>query len=203
MTISLPKSQKFLAPHLVRTAEGFVHRTKWARLLAASHLKLVGRPLLPESTENDLDHALFHSDKIALLSHVLPPPDDTSTKREPVFNYGNLRAQRLFEMSWAELTNLPSRESAPGPEHEKVSLREMQAERAMLLERVARDGYIDDYSGVRVSSSGRLFRIQNATVWNVYDEESEESRSENDADENKQGPRVIAQAAAFGTVVSM
>ena len=28
-------------------------------------------------------------------------------------------------------------------------------------------GYIDDYAGVRVSRTGRRFRIQGATVWNL------------------------------------
>jgi hypothetical protein len=36
-----------------------------------------------------------------------------------------------------------------------------------LLERVTRDGYIDDYTGIRVTSSGRRFRIHQATVWNL------------------------------------
>jgi hypothetical protein len=35
------------------------------------------------------------------------------------------------------------------------------------LERVTRDGYIADYSGVRIASSGRRFRIHQATVWNL------------------------------------
>ena len=39
--------------------------------------------------------------------------------------------------------------------------------RAGLLARVARDGYIDDYSGVRISASGRRFCIEAATVWNL------------------------------------
>ena len=34
---------------------------------------------------------------------------------------------------------------------------------------MARDGYIDDYAGVRVSSRGRRFRITQATVWNLVD----------------------------------
>jgi len=38
-----------------------------------------------------------------------------------------------------------------------------------LLERVNRRGFIDDYSGIRISATGRRFRIQRATVWNVID----------------------------------
>ncbi len=30
-------------------------------------------------------------------------------------------------------------------------------------------GFIDDYAGVRVSATGRRFRIEAATVWNLVD----------------------------------
>jgi hypothetical protein len=38
-----------------------------------------------------------------------------------------------------------------------------------LLDSVAHTGLIDDYSGIRISSTGRRFRICNATVWSVTD----------------------------------
>jgi len=61
-------------------------------------------------------------------------------------------------MSWEELTRTPSRLTAEAPNRE---------ERAKLLEAVARRGFIDDYSGVRISKTGRHFRISRATVWNL------------------------------------
>lgn len=30
-------------------------------------------------------------------------------------------------------------------------------------------GFIDDYSGIRISASGKRFMIERATVWNVFD----------------------------------
>ncbi|MCB2079450.1 MAG: MEKHLA domain-containing protein, partial [Novosphingobium sp.] len=45
----------------------------------------------------------------------------------------------------------------------------MRDARQQLLDRVTRDGYIDDYSGIRISSTGRRFRIENAIVWNLVD----------------------------------
>ncbi len=80
------------------------------------------------------------------------------TEVDPVLNYGNGAAQALWEMSWAELTRTPSRLTAEAPNRE---------ERARLLEAVARRGFIDDYSGVRISKTGRRFRITRATVWNL------------------------------------
>jgi hypothetical protein len=61
-------------------------------------------------------------------------------------------------MSWAELTRMPSWLTAEAPE---------RGERARLLERVMAQGCVDDYTGVRVSRTGRRFLIEQATVWNL------------------------------------
>ncbi len=64
-------------------------------------------------------------------------------------------------MSWDELTRTPSRLTAEAPNRE---------ERARLLAAVTAHGFIDDYSGIRISKTGRRFRIAQATVWNLLDE---------------------------------
>ena len=76
-------------------------------------------------------------------------------------NYGNAAALALWEMSWAELTRTPSRLTAEAPN---------RGERARLLAAVTARGFIDDYSGIRISKTGRRFRIAQATVWNLLDE---------------------------------
>jgi hypothetical protein len=83
------------------------------------------------------------------------------TEADPVLNYGNQSALTLWEMSWAELTQTPSRLTAEAPNRE---------ERARLLAAVTANGFIDDYSGIRISKTGRRFRIAQATVWNLLDE---------------------------------
>jgi hypothetical protein len=85
-----------------------------------------------------------------LVSHGLGP--------DPVLNYGNQTALTLWEMSWDELTRTPSRLTAEAPNRE---------ERARLLKAVTEQGYIDDYCGIRISRTGRRFRILQATVWNL------------------------------------
>ena len=40
-------------------------------------------------------------------------------------------------------------------------------ERARLLERTRRDGFVDDYRGVRITADGRRFMIEQAIVWNL------------------------------------
>ena len=63
-------------------------------------------------------------------------------------------------MSWDEITHLPSRYSAEPMARE---------ERSDLLERVTRNGFVDDYSGIRIAKDGTRFIIRNATVWSLLD----------------------------------
>jgi hypothetical protein len=64
-------------------------------------------------------------------------------------------------MDWDTFVQTPSRLTAE-PMH--------RDERARLLERTRRDGYVDDYAGIRVSKSGRRFQIEQAIVWNLIDD---------------------------------
>jgi hypothetical protein len=113
-----------------------------------------GRELVPGVSDPvDLAQKVFEA-PFVVVSH--------GTEADPVLNYGNRAALALWEMSWAELTRTPSRLTAEAPNRE---------ERAQLLEAVTRRGFIDDYSGVRISKSGRRFRITRATVWNLLTED--------------------------------
>ena len=79
---------------------------------------------------------------------------------DPVFFYGNRVALELFETDAAQLIRMPSRLSAKAVDRD---------ERERLFERVRRQGFIDDYAGDRVTTTGRQFRIERATVWNLVD----------------------------------
>lgn len=121
-----------------------------AELLIRSYRHWTGRDLIdPGLGRVEAAHALYEADFV-VLSH--------DTASDPCFNYANLAAQRLFERAWPEIVGLPSRYSA-----EPLA----RDERARLLERVARQGYTDSYSGVRVSASGRRFLVRQATIWNL------------------------------------
>ena len=123
-----------------------------ALLILESHERVVGKSLLPAAgSPLDRARALYDAPRV-VLAHGLG--------LDPCFDYGNRRAQEWFELSWAQLLALPSRLSAESAD---------QAERQRLLDAVASRGYIDDYAGVRISSSGRRFRIARATVWNLID----------------------------------
>ncbi len=122
--------------------------------LLASHRRLLGVDLLPEVPDESADQtaARRYAAPFVVLAHDYSP--------DPRFTYANLAAQQLFERRWDEFVGLPSRLSAEAPARE---------ERERLLERVTRQGYIDDYAGVRISATGRRFRIEHATVWNLAD----------------------------------
>ena len=114
-----------------------------------SYQRLTGRPLCP--AEGDPVEALW-SAPLAIVAH--------GTEPDPFFYFGNRAALTLFEMDFGAFTRLPSRLSA-----EPL----LRGERAHLLERVTRDGIIEDYAGVRISATGKRFHISNASVWNLTD----------------------------------
>ncbi len=126
------------------------------KLLRASYHHWTGRDLVPADLDDQKAVAALDNATFAVVSH--------GTQSDPIFNYGNLAALSLFEMSWNELTTLPSRLSA-----EPL----VQSERDRLMQRVTQEGYIDDYTGVRISKYGKRFMISNAIVWNVLDENGE------------------------------
>ena len=121
-------------------------------LLTGSHRRLVGRPLVPDESLGAT--WLYTEAPFAVLAH------DTSA--DPLFVYANRAAQAAFEYDWHDLVGMPSRLSAEAPE---------RAERQRLLDAVARDGFVADYSGVRIAKSGRRFPITNGVVWQLVDEE--------------------------------
>ena len=125
-----------------------------SQILARSLKHWTGRDLLPGNfSAPDLAEQLFHA-PFVLVSH--------GTEADPVLNYGNAAALALWQMTWEELTRTASRLTAEAPNRE---------ERARLLAAVTARGFIDDYSGVRISKTGRRFRIARATVWNLLTED--------------------------------
>jgi len=122
------------------------------QVLLDSFAGLLGRELVPrDASPVEQARRLFES-PFVVVSHGI--------EADPVLNYANATALRLWEMDWATFVQTPSRLTAE-PMH--------RDERARLLERTRRDGYVDDYAGIRVSQSGRRFRIEQAIVWNLVD----------------------------------
>ena len=132
-----------------QSAEG----QEWNRLLLNSYQKWVGHALLRRTTPAEDARTLFHA-PFVVVSH--------GVEEDPLLNYGNRAALELWEMGLDQLVGTPSRKTAE-PVH--------RDERVELLRRTREFGFIDDYSGVRISSSGRRFQIEHATIWNVVNDE--------------------------------
>jgi hypothetical protein len=127
-----------------------------AELLISSYHRLTGKDLVKKGLADTEKYRALYDAPYAVVSH--------GTEDDPVFNYGNRTALSLFQMQWQEFTTLPSRKSAE-PQN--------RAERERLLTRVTQDGFIDDYRGIRISSTGKRFWIEDATVWNLVNEKGE------------------------------
>ena len=124
-----------------------------AALIADSFERLLGRPLIASSAD---PVAALWAAPFVIVAH--------GTEPDPVFFFANAAALTAFDSDWPAFTAMPSRLSAEAP---------LRAERQALLDRVTRDGFIDDYAGVRISAKGRRFHIANAIVWNLIDEHGE------------------------------
>ncbi|MDJ0595609.1 MAG: MEKHLA domain-containing protein [Pleurocapsa sp. MO_226.B13] len=126
---------------------------RWSQILANSYQQLLGKKLIASvDTPEELAQELFQA-PFVVVSH--------GTEADPIFNYGNQTALQLWSISWAKFIQTPSRLSA-----EPVN----RTTRAIMLEEVATKGYIDNYQGVRISTTGKKFAIQQAVIWNLTDE---------------------------------
>ena len=118
-------------------------------LIAESHARLIGQPLVPPG--GDVVMRLWDAPHV-IVAHGI--------QSDPIFFFGNRAALIAFETDAVSFTRMPSRLSAEAP---------LREERQALLDRVARDGFIDDYAGMRISARGRRFAIPRGVVWNLVD----------------------------------
>ena len=121
-----------------------------AALMASFH-RWTGRHLIEPTGDAVLDARLLFEAPFVVVSG--------GAEADQMLNYANLSALGLWEMDWETLVKTPSRHTAE-PMH--------RDERAEFLRRVRENGFIDDYSGIRISRTGRRFRIRQAIVWNVF-----------------------------------
>jgi len=123
-----------------------------AQVLLDSFARLLGRELISRAGSAAEQADRLHHAAFVVVSH--------GAQADPILTYGNAAALALWEMTPEEFVRTPSRLTAE-PVH--------RDERARLLDRTRRHGYVDDYAGIRVSKTGRRFRIEQAIVWNLTD----------------------------------
>lgn len=125
------------------------------RLILSSYEKWKGRKLIeptPNQEPESIAAQLFYAPFVVVTSNA---------NADPILNYGNQAGLNLWEMPWEVLTQTPGRHTAEAVHRD---------ERQKFLDTVQKNGFIDNYSGIRISSTGKRFKIENATVWNLVDE---------------------------------
>lgn len=123
-----------------------------SQIILDSYSRCVGSELIERTGDPKADAKLLFEAPIVVASH--------DTNEDPVLNYGNRAALKLWEASVEEFTRMPSRLTAEPVERK---------EREKMLRQTAEQGYIDNYQGVRISLTGKRFLIEKAIVWNLTD----------------------------------
>lgn len=128
--------------------------------------------LILSSFEHWLDHSLFEhfgitevqTNEIAVSQQLFEADFIVAahgTQADPIFNYGNQKALDIWELTWQEFIQTPSRKTAEAIE---------QQERDRLLAETTKKGY-SRFSTIRITKTGKRFKINNGIVWNVIDDQ--------------------------------
>jgi hypothetical protein len=136
-----------------------------ARWILRSYRHWAGEDLI-EAAEDDDDaraRALFDA-PLAVLAH--------DRRDDPLCIYMNAAALAAFELTLEDAAAFPTRRTAAPDD---------RAERSVALAGAADARLVRGYSGVRVSSTGRRFRLTDGRIWTVLDDAG----------------RTVGQAAAF------
>lgn len=125
---------------------------QWCRWLLDSYRYWIGQDLIERTGTPEVQARTLFEAPFVVVSHGVEP--------DPILNYGNRLALDLWESTWERLVRTPSRLTAE-PVH--------RDERERMLETARSRGFFSDYRGVRISMTGRRFRIEGACVWTVLD----------------------------------
>ena len=130
----------------------------WSQIILNSYQRLLGKELILRNGDPLIEAKQLFYAPMVVLSH--------NTNPDPIYNYGNLQALELWEMTWEQLVQTPSK-STTEPE-----LRS-QRENFLVSAKMAKQGYINNYEGIRVSSTGKRYKIQDVIIWNLTDEQNQ------------------------------
>jgi len=165
MDVVPPPDRLVRGPFHATAPEGFAEMTQmwtnpvvveWTQRLLNSYQHWTSRELIERIGEPDVQAYRLFQAPFVVVSHGM--------EEDPLLNYGNQVALNLWEMTWEDLTRTPSRLTAEPTN---------QAEREWMLEQAKARGYFDTYRGVRITSTGRRFHVENALIWTVVDTEGQ------------------------------
>lgn len=125
---------------------------EWSRLLLDSYRYWIGKDLIERTSDTKQQARMLFEASFVVVSH--------GVEQDPILNYGNQIALDLWELSWDQFIRTPSRLTAEPDD---------RAERERMLTQARAKGYFGGYRGVRISSTGRRFLVEQALIWNVID----------------------------------
>ncbi|MDH5738753.1 MAG: MEKHLA domain-containing protein [Nitrospira sp.] len=128
------------------------HIIQWSQRLLDSYCHWTGLELIERTGDTTQQARVLFEASFVIVSHGVEP--------DPILNYGNQTALDLWELPWDQFIKTPSRLTAEPDDRD---------ERGRMLERARRNGYFDGYRGVRISSTGRRFLVEQALIWTVID----------------------------------
>lgn len=122
----------------------------WTQCLLDSYEQYLQRSLISRKDSQEEQAKFLFFAPFSLVSH--------DNQKDPLLNYGNQTALNLWEMTWEQFTQTPSRLTA-----ESLN----QQGRAKILSQVSDQGFIENYQGIRISRTGKRFLVKNVTIWNL------------------------------------
>lgn len=125
---------------------------EWSQLLLDSYRHWVGHDLITRTADAKQQACTLFEASVVVVSH--------GVELAPILNYGNQTALDLWELPWEQFIQTPSRLTAESDD---------RAERERMLLQARAKGYYDGYRGVRISSTGKRFLVEQAMIWNVID----------------------------------
>jgi MEKHLA domain len=128
------------------------HIVEWSQRLLESFRHWIGQDLIDRAGDQDSQARRLFDATFVVVSHGMGV--------DPILNYGNQAALNLWDLSWEHFITTPSRLTAEADD---------RAERERILMQARGKGYYDGYRGVRISSTGRRFLVEQAVIWNVID----------------------------------
>lgn len=130
-----------------------------------SYRRWSGEDLVGLASNDAADHAraLFDA-PLSVLAH--------DRRDDPLCIYANAAALAAFELRIEDAPAFPTRRTAEP---------DARAERSVALAGADEVGLVRGYSGIRVSTTGRRFRLNDGRIWTVLDDDG----------------RRVGQAAAF------
>lgn len=136
------KSRPWSEPYIV----------EWSHRLLESYHYWIGQDLIDRAGDRKTQALRLFEASIVVVSHGVEP--------DPILNYGNQATLDLWELSWEQFIQTPSRLTAEADD---------RTERKRMLMQASATGYYDGYRGVRISSTGKRFLVEQAVIWNVID----------------------------------